>query len=336
MLPAQLDSLRAYVATRPAPRDGARVGGGAGAATTVLVVGSGKGGSGTSVIAALLALSAAAMGRRVLLADLDEHVGPQRLLLGAAPVHGLGALRRGVAPEALLVPVSATLSLLAAGPTAATPDDAAIAPAERRALLRRAASCFAQHELVVVDAGSRLDVVRAGLETAQAAAQAADGNLAVRLLVVTGSDPIALAASFALVKSVLASDGPDHPCPPVDVLASRLDDDDARHAFEHLDAATRQFLQQPLRFAGAVPDDASLAVALRAGMLLQDAATGSPAAVAMQAIATRLAVPSPAATARSGRTASTPRHAAPGYLPGDGALRAASLAYSGSPTGSAR
>jgi MinD-like ATPase involved in chromosome partitioning or flagellar assembly len=289
------------------------------------------------VLAALLALSAAAMGRRVLLADLDEHVGPQRLLLGASPVHGLDALRHGLAPEALLVPVSATLSLLATGPTGAPSDaEPSVAPAERRALLRRAASCFAQHELVVVDAGSRLDTVRAGLETAHAAAQAADGNLAVRLLVVTGSDPIALAASFALVKSVFASDGPDHPCPPVDVLASRLDDDDARLAFEHLDAAARQFLQQPLRFAGAVPDDASLAVALRAGMLLQDAATGSPAAVAMQAIATRLAVPSPAATARSGRTATTPRVTAPGYLPGDGALRAASLAYSGSPTGSAR
>src|SRR5688500_7118936 len=157
MLPAQLDTLRAYVASRPAPRDGVR----ADAATTVLVVGSGKGGAGTSVVAAMLALSAAAMGRRVLLADLDEHVGPQRFLLGVAPTHGLGALRRGVAPEALLVPVSTTLSLLPGGPAdGAEAGDAPLAPAERRALLRRAASCFAQHELVVVDAGSRLDGVR--------------------------------------------------------------------------------------------------------------------------------------------------------------------------------
>lgn len=341
MLPAQLDSLRAYVASRPpvgAPRDGAR----ADAGTTVVVVGSGKGGAGTSVVAALLALSVAAMGRRVLLADLDEHVGPQRWLLGATPAHGLGALRRGVAPEALLVPVSATLSLLPGGPAdGADAADAPLAPAERRALLRRAASAFAAHELVVVDAGSRLDTVRAGLETAQAAAQGADGNLAVRLLVVTGSDPIALAASYALVKSVAASavatDAPDLPSLPVDVLASRLDDDDARHAFEHLDAAARQFLQQPLRFAGSVPDDASLAVALRAGMPLQDAAAGSPAAIAMQSIATRLALPSPASAARGGRPASMPRAAVPGLAPGDRGLRAAaSLAYSGSPQGSAR
>ncbi len=339
MLPAQLDTLRAYVASRPAASPRARDGVRADAATTVLVVGSGKGGAGTSVVAALLALSAAAMGRRVLLADLDEHVGPQRLLLGVAPTPGLGALRRGVAPEALLVPVSATLSLLPGGPDDA--QDTPLAPAERRAMLRRAASTFARHELVVVDAGSRLDGVRAGLETAQAAAQAAnaaDGNLAVRLLVVTGSDPIALAASYALVKSVAAGDDASA-LPPlsVDVLASRLDDDEARHAFEHLDAAARQFLQQPLRFVGAVPDDASLAVALRAGMPLQDAATGSPAAVAMQSVATTLAVPSPATAARGGRSATTPRTAVPGLAPADRGLRAAaSLAYSGSPQGSAR
>ncbi|GLC25384.1 P-loop NTPase [Roseisolibacter agri] len=339
MLPAQLDTLRAYVASRPAASPRARDGVRADAATTVLVVGSGKGGAGTSVVAAMLALSAAAMGRRVLLADLDEHVGPQRLLLGVAPTQGLAALRRGVAPESLLVPVSTTLSLLPGGPDDAS--DAPLAPAERRAMLRRAASTFAQHELVVVDAGSRLDGVRAGLETAHAAAQAAnaaDGNLAVRLLVVTGSDPIALAASYALVKSVAAGDAAsDLPPLSVDVLASRLDDDEARHAFEHLDAAARQFLQQPLRFVGAVPDDATLAVALRAGMPLQDAATGSPAAIAMQSVATKLAVPSPATAARGGRSATTPRTTVPGLAPTDRGLRAAaSLAYSGSPQGSAR
>lgn len=316
---AQLDSLRAFVATRPAPRPA--TGERAGAATTVVVVGSGRGGSGTSVAAALLALSAAAAGRRVLLADLDEHVGPQRLLLGVAPAHGLSALRTGLAPEALLVPVSTTLSLLPGGG-----DDTPLDPAERRALLRRATATFAAHDVVVLDAGSRLDAVRAGLQTAWAAARAGDGNLAVRLLVVTGSDPIALAAAYALVKGVAADDAADRPSLPIDVLASRLDDDEARRTFEHVDAAARQFLQQPLRFAGTLPDDATLAVALRAGMPLQDAAVGSPAAVAMQTIAARLTAPSPAtAAARSGR-APTPRPA----------LAAASLAYTGSLPGTAR
>ena len=347
MLPPQLDSLRAYVASRPAPRAATRdmeSGGGTG----IVVVGSGRGGAGTSVIAALLALSAAAMGRRVLLVDLDEHVGPQRYLLGVEPTHPLVALRQGLAPEALLVPVSATLSLLPGGPTSPEAADAPLAPAERRALLRRASSCFAAHDLVVIDAGSRLDTVRAGLETARAAAEAAaatsGGNLAVRLLVVTGADPIALAASYALVKGVGAHEGthegtPGTPLLPVDVLANRVSDDDARLAFEHVDAAARQFLQHPLRHAGIVPDDASLGAALRAGMPLQDAAAGSPAAVAMQLVATRLAeLTSAAPAARGGRSAVVPRSSATGYGPPALGARAtaATLAYSGSPTGSAR
>ncbi|MDF1504243.1 hypothetical protein PYV61_14915, partial [Roseisolibacter sp. H3M3-2] len=113
MTAPQLDSLRAFVASRPAPRPGAERGSArGGAATTVLVVGSGRGGSGTSVAAALLALSEAAAGRRALLVDLDEHVGPQRFLLGVTPADALDAVRAGVAPEALPAPVSATLSLL--------------------------------------------------------------------------------------------------------------------------------------------------------------------------------------------------------------------------------
>ena len=342
-MPPQLDSLRAYVATRPAPRDAARgmdAGGGAG----IVVVGSGRGGAGTSVIAALLALSAAALGRRVLLVDLDEHVGPQRYLLGVAAPHALTALRQGLAPEALLVPVSATLSLLPGGPASPDAAEASHAPAQRSALLRLARSCFAAQELVVIDAGSRLDTVRAGLETARAAADAAaatpGGNLAVRLLVVTGSDPIALAASYALVKGVGAHEGmPGTPPLPVDVLANRVSDDDARLAFEHVDAAARQFLQHPLRHAGIVPDDASLGAALRAGMPLQDAAVGSPAAVAMQLVATRLAELSSAApAARGGRSAVAPRSPATSYGPPALGARAtaATLAYSGSPTGSAR
>ncbi|MDF1506485.1 hypothetical protein PYV61_26255, partial [Roseisolibacter sp. H3M3-2] len=189
----------------------------------------------------------------------------------------------------------------------------------------------AAHDLVVVDAGSRLDGVRAALDVARAAADAAAaagaGNLAVRLLVVTGSDPIALAASYALVKGA-AADAPDAPPIPVDVLASRLDDEEARRAFEHLEGAARHFLRQPLRLAGALPDDATLAVALRAGMPLQDAAAGSPAAVAMHAVATRLAGPagpSPAASAARGARPTTPRPYA-----------AASPAYSGSLPGTAR
>ena len=56
--------------------------GGAPRGATTLLVASGRGGSGTSLVSALLAVAAAGDGRRVLLIDADDFVGPLALTLG--------------------------------------------------------------------------------------------------------------------------------------------------------------------------------------------------------------------------------------------------------------
>lgn len=305
---AQLDALRSYVGTRRAV--GAAGARGGDVAPRVVVVGSGRGGVGTSVTAALLALSVAALGRSVLLVDADEHVGPLRYLLGVPMRHALGALRGGVDVDALLVPVSATLTLLPGGPSPdgdATPSamhDAPVTPAERRALLRRVAALYPRYDLVVVDGGSRLDTVSACCDAALA------GPLgdATRLAVVASEDAIGLASAYALVKAVAQR----APGIATDVLAARQDAPAATHAFAQLEEATQHFLQRPLRLLGAVPNDGSLDVALRAGMPLQDAAAGSPAAVAVHDIA--LTLVDPPAAAR-------PRVPHPSALPAYGSAR---------------
>ena len=271
---AQLDAMRAYLANRPggaAPVDGPQV----------LVVGSGKGGAGTSVVAALVALDAAAAGKRVLLVDADPHVGPQRFLLGLGPTPSLADLRAGVDLAALAVPVSATLSVIPGGP----PASAGAPPmemAEQRALLRRVATLYPQHDLIVLDGGSRLDAVCACCESA-------GGTNPVRLLVVTDTDPIALAASYALVKAArertAALPGGSVSC---DVIVNRHDEDTATLGFAQIAQASADFLGATVRHAGTIPDDGSLALALRAGMPLQDAAAGSPAAVATHALVEQL------------------------------------------------
>ena len=281
----QLDSLRAYVASRPAAsapapattaraaRDDERV--------AVWVVGSGKGGAGTSTVAAMLALALAASGRRTLLVDADEQLGPQRLLLGvgAAPVaRGIGDLRTGGSPETLLVALSETLTLLPGGGT----DVAPFAPGERRVALARAAATWARFGCVVVDAGSRLDAVTAAVETAITTAP--DHT---ELLVVAGREPIALAAAYALVKAVADR----APAVAARAIANRSDDADARVVADRLADAGARFLGRAIALAGALPDDACLEVALRGGMPLPDAVAGAPAAAAVEAIAARLLAP---------------------------------------------
>lgn len=253
----QLESLRRYVAQRPASERG-------GERLPVLVLGSGKGGVGTSTLSALVALVAAAQDRRVLLVDADAGLGSLPMLLGAGTPPGLGALRgSGVDPQELLIPVAETLTLLPGGGT----DQ--LTQAERQLLFRRSASLYPRFDLVVVDGGSRLDSVLA-----------ACGAGVARVLTVTTADRIAVAATYALIK-VLGERFSDTP---VDLIINREDADTARQVTAEISAATRHFLRREVRCCGAIPDDHSLRAALQAGLTLQEAAADSPIATAVQQI----------------------------------------------------
>ena len=260
----QLEALRGHLGGRsPRPhRGGGRV----------LLVGGGRGGVGTSTIASLLGIMAAADGSSVLLVDADSALGALPFLLGVQLGHGLGSLRGGaVEPEALLVPVGETLTLLPVGAPLAAEDP--LAPAERRALFRRVASLYARFDLVVVDAGSRLDSVLA-----------AAGAGADQLLVVAAPEKIAVAAGYALIKAAHAR----FPALPVDVLVNRASPAAGLTSFREIGEAAELFLQRVPAFAGSVTEDESLRAGVAAGMPVQEAAVGSPAAAQCHEIAARL------------------------------------------------
>jgi hypothetical protein len=229
-------------------------------------------------------VSAAALGRHVHLVDAAG--GAQLPLLGVAP-----ELLAADAPA----PVSATLALTAV-PT--SHDTAVGDPATLAAALQSAPAA----DLVVVDAGARLD----GVQAALAVARGIPGPPGARnpdplLLVATGTEAPALASAYALVKACAAG--------PAEVLVVGADPAAAAAAFAHLDEGARHFLARPLRLAAVVPDDPSLAVALAAGMSVHDAAAGSPAAAALHAVAER-APASAAAPVRPHPSPAPPRPAA--------------------------
>lgn len=239
-----------------------------------LLCASGRGGSGTSMIAALLAVAAAGDGYRVMLVDADDLVGPLAMLLGVAPAASWQDLRGGrVSPADVVTPVSTTLSLVAGG-AARTGGQPVVTAAERKACMRRLTAVTDGMDLVVIDCGSRFDAVAAAFTPH------ADERL---LAITSGSDPVSLAATYALCKAVHTRVG----ALPQDLLVNRLDGRDATRYFDAVDAATRQFLGTTLRFAGAVPSDPTLDAALRAGMPFPDAAAGSPAAIAAHDVVMR-------------------------------------------------
>lgn len=256
----QLDTLRARLEQRPRTA-------GDDSAPPVLVIGSGKGGVGTSTIATLIALVGAARGTRVLLVDADSSLASLHLLLNAPAGPGIGALRgAGAEPHELVIPLSETLSLL---PGAGADDR--LTSVERRTLFRRIATLYLSFDAVVVDGGSRLESVLA-----------ACGGGVRRVLAVTDSGRVSIAGSYALIK-VLRREKPEVP---VELLVNHVEPAVARQVASEVAEAARHFLGAEVGCVGSVPDDHCLSAGIRAGMSLQEAAAGSPAANAIQTITT--------------------------------------------------
>jgi flagellar biosynthesis protein FlhG len=256
---------------------GASGGGGA----SMLLIASGKGGVGTSMVATLVALSAAERGERVLLVDATESAGSLHHLFGVRPARSLWMLSDARSRvEDVLIPLDERLALVAGGTSGA-----AVAPSndlERRAALTRLAPIYSDYSLVVLDGGSRLDTITAITDMADPTT-----------LLVTSADRLSLAANYALVKSLSAR----RPDAIISVLANRHRESVATEATGFLVGACSHFLGRTLDVAGAVPDDPSLLAAVGAGMSVRDAVAGSPAADAVRGVVTRL-VPSWPATPR--------------------------------------
>lgn len=234
------DSLRAFVARGGGPDFEPTPG--------VVVVGSGKGGVGTSSVAVLMAREFNRQGQHVLLVDGDEHVGSLHLLLGMADAGpGLGALRSGGRqPADLLREVRAGLHLLPGGSVGAAGDGSTLATAERRALFRRIAGLYEHYDVVVVDGGARLDSVTAALSAG-----------AERLLAVTGTDRVSLAATYALLKVALVR----FRGLPAGVVVNRAAGAPGAAAHRIVEGAGERFLQRSVPLAGAIPEDGLLAAA---------------------------------------------------------------------------
>lgn len=273
---SQADGLRAGQAA--AAYGAGAVGSAREGGVPTLLVASGRGGSGSTLLSALLAMSAAGEGRRVLLVDADDLVGPLALTLGVTPRASWADLRGGrVTPADVATPVSATLTLVAGGAPRLGDSAAAqpISAAERKACMRRVSALAEAMDLVVIDCGARLDTVLGALTP----------HAGERLVAVSaGSDPVALAATYALCKAVVQR----HSALPVDILVNRHEGSDAARCYDAIDAGARQFLGLTLRLAGAIPADPTLDAALRAGMPFPDAAAGSPAAIAAHEVVMRV------------------------------------------------
>lgn len=235
-----------------APLVGERPGG---ARCRVIALAGGRKGVGTSTVAALLALEAAALGLRTLLVEADAEDGALPRLLGR---RGDGS---GDGEHGVLTGVRDRLSLLR--PAGWGSDEVA----------RARDTLYGRHDLVVIDAGWRMDTV---LDACAGGAE--------RIVFVTTPEREALSACYGLIKGVEVR----LPGMRFEVLVNRQASSSARTAFEQLQAATLTFLRRAVVLAGGVPEDACLRAGTKGGMPVDDAAADSEVALAVAEMAGRI------------------------------------------------
>jgi flagellar biosynthesis protein FlhG len=252
--------------------------------TPTIVVGSGKGGVGKSVVSVLLATALAVQGRRVLLLDGDQNLANLHVLLGVRPGVRAELLLQGelTAPD-LVQQIGPNLWLLA-GESGAE-GLYGLAMHDRARIQRRLSDVYQRFDVVIVDAG-------AGLESVVRVAT----MRGTRLLVVTAPEPTALSDAYALMKIVSLQ----LPELPIDVLVNRcLDPDEGHDAYARLATACERFLRRGVRFAGALPEDHAIRLAVRDPRHLLEAIQTTQAAHTLKGtILNRLELPE---TARSVR-----------------------------------
>lgn len=104
------------------------------------------------------------------------------------------------------------------------------------------------------------------------------------MIAVTTPDQVAVAAGYALVKAATAR----FPRLPVHVVVTRHDGHATPGAYEQLRAGAELFLGRPLALLGMIPDDLCLQRAIAGGMTIDDAAVGSPMALAASQVGAQL------------------------------------------------
>lgn len=239
----------------------------------VVVLGAGKGGVGTSTVAALLAVAAAARGIHTLLVDANDAVGSVHLMLGipdGGP--GIGSLAGKRTAEDLVLRVTPTLDLIPGGIDQGEAPETVTA-GQKVVAYRKVSGLYERYELTIVDAGARLDGLLGVL-----------GAGAERLLAVTAADRISLAGSYALFKVV----GQRQPELPVEVLINGRGEPQARSVFRIVETAATRFLGIPVSFAGGIPEDPTIRNAVANGTSLAIEEGSSPARTAVSAVLDRI------------------------------------------------
>jgi flagellar biosynthesis protein FlhG len=250
--------------------------------TRTIAVTSGKGGVGKTQISANLAVSLAQKGRRVLLLDADVGLASLDLAFGVRPRADLLSVLRGQSRvEDILIDTPSGVQLLPACP--GRYEMANMTGSERERLMAVLRQLAARYDVWLIDTGAGIGSNSVGFAAA-----------AEEVVMVATPDPSSLRDAYAMAKVLHRRCGIDR----ISLVANQVaEESEGIEVFERLDNIVRRFLSLEIDYLGSVPRDESVVRAVARGEPYVLGAPRSRAALAMVALARKLAParnPSPA------------------------------------------
>jgi len=238
-----------------------------------IAVTSGKGGVGKSNLSVNLSICFARQGLRTCLLDADLGMANADVLCGLSPAATLEAVVRGerrlseVVVEGpggfFLIPGASGVGRLAN-----------LTVVEQQRLVEQLRLLERTVDVVVIDTGAGIG---SGVMTFAAAAGVT--------LVTSTPEPTSMTDAYGAIKTIVTEIPDARVRLVVNMAASEAE---AREVHERIDRVSRRFLGTPVAFAGMVPLDPNLPLAVRRQRPIAVARPESPAAVAIEALAGRL------------------------------------------------
>jgi len=235
-----------------------------------IVVTSGKGGVGKTNISVNLAVALSKLGRKVTVMDADLGMANADVLCDLTLRSGLEDVVSGKKKlDEIAVDAPGGFQLLPGA--GGVPSIADLPQVDRNRLIDALARLEARNDYLIVDTGAGIGASVMGFVAA-----------VERVLVVTTPEPTAITDAYAMLKTIRKR----RPSARARLVVNQVDslaEGAAVHA--RIDQASRKFLGVGIGFAGSIPKDSQIPLAVRRRSPVLISAPKSPAAKAIQRLA---------------------------------------------------